>query len=1614
MSKSLEKIKHSDKLTSVGKLDQEIRRTLRSGSNTANKKKLLPKAESQGPIDWSHHGIKSKHRGEAEREEAWHHWKQTISISKTIMQDYQKILPVVKVERHPILALYYRLLEEENVNSVNRTRSRLLMKKFIYDVQELWLANLQHLHEHEPANIYAEHQEDGDDGGSAGGGGVDDDFNRGVGLAHRRDVKAIAGLNHQIQSVSQRRVFNNAYHTSRLPPIRVVLDYKPLPPPVLPEARLMLPQRQLLLHGLAFLPSSQGGFAHVWQGFPLLSKGCYMLQVDRLVPSLDLVNSKVVADILWRFSLIDCQSLKQRICLVSETHIAQYVTKLITSAPNPPSSAIAGGGRTYRSEQFVPLPFKDQSVEWEGQIEVTLSSAATIVQPRIDGLCTINIAIKAYLRPFGPQQSKSETRAPLTLSCSCSPLEIYHLLSLPSTTPLFDLDYWQHEDRLVSCWIPLCNYLELEGQTADMKEIRRMPLSISLRMTNDQPQEKFWNALEGALTTLQALSCVYEMMPSFQLIGTDERADKEDDEEDDEGSEEKSVPKIAFASPFDALLSLRLEFEDVNDYLLESVSALPTRPDDVVTLKQVIKELIRTGQWEELQRRCYLNLSMHAGQLYPRATLVPGAQPFGTRRGLAWLSDANDASNEGTQPAVSFFRDANRSTNDTILVNGILAIDTAVTYPLLTAWEPFNQKPAPYPNEEANGVISMTTTPALRILQEALQSPIENRPSQRIIIFTASAVEGVDYVDRYQVNVPIGCRRYVPVRNEYGFREQIEVRLLDVDGFVATRIFGITREGAVPNNTYSNPRNIWHNSIAITEHINRPRLPKDYHYIVANPEHCGANEATSYTTRMKAHELVGVTSSAFPLYEDAYQKIMQLRDVFGKQLALDGRIERLEEEVRIKEIQRKNQIQRELQLALEKRLKKITKSEQGWRRRLAGSKLVELQGNWERRQDLRSGMVFFHQITNIPIGQEEKCCETCQWEVPAVWDGSALWTSNDPLLLQQGSLAPSGRSTSASLPTAQNMMEESIKGVQEKLHGAFSEPTTGWAPYQTAPTMMMTSHNNGNGGSITGNVSLLQSQGGGLQSTTLPLFNANNYNNNNSAGQRHSHDDQSVLSDVDSVGADRSLAESRAATIDTANLEHIAEQLLSSDELMRVLAKRLGLKESQIVPADELSSVFTINSMKNQDPTGKTLNGINGINERLPAPRDPYATDLYEPEFDSDDELWSDDEHEVGDFDAGKEIASDDMLPQDQLQAANLRRREEKATFGSDLGNVLQAKRKSSSSEDKSVPSNIPFLDFTDIKEKSDKREEMANERYGWRRLPRPVFKEGFLASALRTQTKGPDLGSVNTLNAPVFLLPISPVDACKYTPENMAVPIETIFISNAKRDAERAVATLQRNIKREQDLARAFNADDLILGDEAKEFTSVEQFLNQQYRTQKQALNPMDAAIERAILAAKSNNIADMEDALAEEVPVNSADEFGNTLFILAAQQGAKRMCKFLLRRGANINMQNHSGNTALHYCYAYSHHALGDYLKAKGADDSILNVDGLTCYEGLNREEMNNNFADHEESDYIQDEDNESLAGQELNMSEASGQFDESGSLASASNAYSQAYDSYVNNAR
>jgi hypothetical protein len=45
----------------------------------------------------------------------------------------------------------------------------------------------------------------------------------------------------------------------------------------------------------------------------------------------------------------------------------------------------------------------------------------------------------------------------------------------------------------------------------------------------------------------------------------------------------------------------------------------------------------------------------------------------------------------------------------------------------------------------------------------------------------------------------------------------------------------------------------------------------------------------------------------------------------------------------------------------------------------------------------------------------------------------------------------------------------------------------------------------------------------------------------------------------------------------------------------------------------------------------------------------------------------------------------------------------------------------------------------------------------------------------------------------------------------------------------------------------------------------------------------------------------------------------------------------------------QNLNRNTALHYLIKYKHIELAEYVKPKGATDTIQNAAWLTCYEGL-----------------------------------------------------------------
>ncbi len=111
-----------------------------------------------------------------------------------------------------------------------------------------------------------------------------------------------------------------------------------------------------------------------------------------------------------------------------------------------------------------------------------------------------------------------------------------------------------------------------------------------------------------------------------------------------------------------------------------------------------------------------------------------------------------------------------------------------------------------------------------------------------------------------------------------------------------------------------------------------------------------------------------------------------------------------------------------------------------------------------------------------------------------------------------------------------------------------------------------------------------------------------------------------------------------------------------------------------------------------------------------------------------------------------------------------------------------------------------------------------------------------------------------------------------------------------------------------------------------------------------------------KAIVACTAGNMESLRAALDEgNLSVETSDSHGNTLLLVATQQGNKRLVKMLLRRGAKINAQNGDGCSVLHFCFQHGRHKLAEYLKSKGADDTLVNSQGITCYEaGLSEHDL------------------------------------------------------------
>ncbi|KAJ8600447.1 hypothetical protein CTAYLR_001433 [Chrysophaeum taylorii] len=107
---------------------------------------------------------------------------------------------------------------------------------------------------------------------------------------------------------------------------------------------------------------------------------------------------------------------------------------------------------------------------------------------------------------------------------------------------------------------------------------------------------------------------------------------------------------------------------------------------------------------------------------------------------------------------------------------------------------------------------------------------------------------------------------------------------------------------------------------------------------------------------------------------------------------------------------------------------------------------------------------------------------------------------------------------------------------------------------------------------------------------------------------------------------------------------------------------------------------------------------------------------------------------------------------------------------------------------------------------------------------------------------------------------------------------------------------------------------------------------------------------VDAVFSQARNGRLRRLEESLNLGFPVDKEDEKGNTLLCIAAQNVNIKMVELLLHRSADINHRNASGNTPLHFAMAYDQEGtLAEYLIQHGADDTLENEMGCTCYDGI-----------------------------------------------------------------
>ena len=142
--------------------------------------------EPQGPTNWASDDLRFKYRDEHGRQIAHLASKRQVEEAERLEREQGIIVPAVRIAEHPNWVHLFEMWRDENKRASERERQRNRAKVFGLDVKALWRA-------HKPPKLPEARM-----------------FAVANSLQRRRDMEEIMAGQHQVQSVSATRAFENA------------------------------------------------------------------------------------------------------------------------------------------------------------------------------------------------------------------------------------------------------------------------------------------------------------------------------------------------------------------------------------------------------------------------------------------------------------------------------------------------------------------------------------------------------------------------------------------------------------------------------------------------------------------------------------------------------------------------------------------------------------------------------------------------------------------------------------------------------------------------------------------------------------------------------------------------------------------------------------------------------------------------------------------------------------------------------------------------------------------------------------------------------------------------------------------------------------------------------------------------------------------------------------------------------------------------------------------------------------------------------------------------------------------------------------------------------------